>query len=361
METTKVDKFEIPEYQNKDKTIYDKYLEEGFRKPNKLEKPENSGFEKREIRKRIGKLLRALLYYLVIMYSVVMLDIIVKSLQIMFKYKDESIADAKYMQMTEEAAASGTSMIVAICIGIFVLFLIFRKQDFTSRLFVSSGEKMNVVSFLMILSVFISAQLVFQFVGIIVEYGLNLFGYSALAAMESASSTSTTVSMFLYASVLGPITEELVFRGFILRGLEKYGKGFAILVSSFLFGAFHGNFVQGFFAAAIGMVLAYVALEYSLKWSIVLHIFNNMIYCDFLSYATSNLPEASQALISYAIEGVFLIVAIILFIQNRTACTAYIKREKRGLTLYKTSFTSFWMICYLVIMFFLGLLGIEKI
>lgn len=322
---------------------------------------DDTDLDKADIRKRIGKLLRALLYYGVIMYAIAIFDLVLKAIIITIKFEDSVTREKEIMQMLESASSSGTSSLVAIVIGSLVLFLIFWKQDFRKRLFVSTKNKMNAVTFIMILSVFISAQLVFQFVGILMETGLNYFGYSALEAMESASSTSSTISMFLYASVLGPITEELVFRGFLLRGLEKYGKGFAIIISSFLFGAFHGNFVQGFFATAIGMVLAYVALEYSIKWAVLLHIFNNMIYCDFLSYATSGLPEVTQSLISYSIEGVFFIIAMIIMIKKRKECMEYIRSERRGLKLYKLTFTSFWMICYLIIMFLIGLMGIQKI
>lgn len=58
----------------------------------------------------------------------------------------------------------------------------------------------------------------------LLEGGLNLIRYTAVASEEAASSVSITVSMFLYAAIVGPIVEELIYRGFVLRSFEKYGK-----------------------------------------------------------------------------------------------------------------------------------------
>ena len=45
-------------------------------------------------------------------------------------------------------------------------------------------------------------------------------------------------TMLLYAGFFGPITEEFFFRGAGLRGLERYGKIFAIVMTAILFGLF---------------------------------------------------------------------------------------------------------------------------
>lgn len=89
----------------------------------------------------------------------------------------------------------------------------------------------------------------------------------------------------LYVVLLGPIIEEVIFRGAILRSLEPFGQNFAIVVSSLLFGLYHLILFQGIFAFFIGLVLAYCALRFSIKWSMLLHMLNNgyamlMTYLD---------------------------------------------------------------------------------
>ena len=68
-----------------------------------------------------------------------------------------------------------------------------------------------------------------------------------------------------------------MFRGIIQKPLEKYGKMLAIVVSSLLFAIYHGNIIQGIYAFICGLLLGFVASEYSLKYSVILHVFNNLI------------------------------------------------------------------------------------
>lgn len=113
-----------------------------------------------------------------------------------------------------------------------------------------------------------------------------------------------------YVCVLGPCLEEVVFRGAILRHLLPYGANFAIVTQALLFGITHMNLYQGIFAFAIGLLFGYVALNFSLKWAILLHIINNTL---------STLSDQSPVL-GYGILGFFslaLIAAVILTIRNK--------------------------------------------
>ena len=77
-------------------------------------------------------------------------------------------------------------------------------------------------------------------------------------------------------AVLPPLVEELVFRGAVLHGLRRFGDGFAIFGSAFLFGIFHGNFIQMPFAFLCGLALAFVVVKTGNLWiPIVIHCLNN--------------------------------------------------------------------------------------
>ena len=97
-----------------------------------------------------------------------------------------------------------------------------------------------------------------------------------------------------------------------MRRLEKYGSFFAILFSSLLFGVMHGNLAQIFFAAAAGLIFGYLAMEYSIVWSILLHILNNLVFSDLLGRFTEHLPETAANLISYGMMGIFTVIACVL-------------------------------------------------
>ena len=87
------------------------------------------------------------------------------------------------------------------------------------------------------------------------------------------SNSANLWSLLLYATLIGPITEELVFRAAGLRALEKYGKVFAIVMTALAFGLFHANFDQLFFATIIGFGFGYLTFEYSIWWAIFYRIF----------------------------------------------------------------------------------------
>ena len=64
--------------------------------------------------------------------------------------------------------------------------------------------------------------------------------------------------MILCTAVLAPVLEELVFRKLFIDRMAKHGELMAIFVSALLFGLFHQNFSQFFYAFGLGLVFGYV-------------------------------------------------------------------------------------------------------
>lgn len=82
----------------------------------------------------------------------------------------------------------------------------------------------------------------------------------------------------LYVCVLGPICEEILFRGILLKGLKPYGSMTAIIVSSFAFTLFHGNPVQFATPLFVGLLLGYLTVKTrSLFPAMAAHILNNTL------------------------------------------------------------------------------------
>lgn len=62
----------------------------------------------------------------------------------------------------------------------------------------------------------------------------------------------------LLFGLISPITEEIVFRGLVFNRMRRfYPTAVAIIVSGVLFGAYHGNLVQGVYGTCMGILLAY--------------------------------------------------------------------------------------------------------
>jgi membrane protease YdiL (CAAX protease family) len=203
-----------------------------------------------------------------------------------------------------------------------VFIRLWKGKDFFGGMW-KTEKRMTHGAFWQLLCVFISAQLVFQICAPIQEMMLNLIGLSAMEAMEAATVNSDTISMFLYLSLGAPVVEEIIFRGLVMRGVEKYGKRLAIWVSAIAFGLFHGNIVQSPYAFVVGLVLGYVAMEYNILWAMVLHMVNNLVLGDTLPRLTQWMGKEASNLVVFAVILVCSIVAVVSLIRNRKQVLEY--------------------------------------
>lgn len=270
---------------------------------------------------------------------------------------DEIInGDAFWNNMME----SGIESLIAISLGTLFVWIIMRVRVPVKTLF-DTNNKMNITSFLQCLCVFMGVQIPIMLLDSAIETLLNMFGLTAAAGIEMATAGSTTISMFIYASIGAPIVEEVIYRGFIMKSLEKYGKTFAIIVSSIMFGLMHMNLTQSIFAILVGLVLGYVAMNYSLKWSILLHFINNCIFSEMMSFLLKDATEMIQNIIELGSMGVFCIAGIVILIWKRKSIIHYIKEYLGAKVHYKYAFTSIWFLLFIIGCSLGGLMIIEQL
>lgn len=288
--------------------------------------------EKKDIKRVSNKIGISLLVYFLLNFLVVLVGIVVEMVAFMLINGYTNAADKSEETAIENAAMeyieqSGLSMTAGVFVGILFLFLIFGRKGGIKAL-VKKNKTMNTKSLLQLICVFMGIQMVGSLSYVLLESGLNLIGLSAETNMEDASSVSQTISMFIYCGIVAPLVEEIIYRGFILRALEKHGKVLAIVISAFLFGIMHCNVPQSIFAMLVGIVLGYIAMEYSIKWSIFLHVLNNMFFGDLLSMALSGLSQETQNTITSVIMGGFFVIGLIIMIMKRKQIKAYIMENK---------------------------------
>ena len=268
--------------------------------------------ERKMHRKYFSSLGWALLIYLLILNAWVMAFAVWDAVVITLRQEmGEVISDE---QRGAILMNNGWGYLLTILTGLIALRL-WKGKGFCRKTLWTRGRPMKFGSFMALLCLFISGQSLFQVLASIQEAILNFFGLSALESIQSATMDFDTLSMFLYAAVGAPIMEEIIFRGLVLRHLEPYGKSFAIVMSAFLFGIFHGNLVQTPYAFLVGLVLGYVAIEYNILWAMVLHMINNLVLGDMIGRV---LPElAGNALISLIIMICSLVGAILLLVRQK--------------------------------------------
>jgi membrane protease YdiL (CAAX protease family) len=138
----------------------------------------------------------------------------------------------------------------------------------------------------------------------------------------------------------------------------------AIFVSALLFGFYHGNPVQAPYAALVGMVLGYVAMEHNIIWAMVLHMFNNLIFADTIPRLLQNLPVNFQNAVVIGLLVVFALTAAILLIVKRWQVLTYLKEDRIQPWQYNGAFLSpvllvLVAVCVMDMVSFLGLMLIS--
>ena len=114
----------------------------------------------------------------------------------------------------------------------------------------------------------------------------------------------------LCISVLGPILEELLFRGAITKELlRRYSPAKAILLSGLIFGIFHLNPAQIISACLIGFLLAWLYCKTrSLMACILIHIMNNGLSV----YLSLKHPEIED--MTHLLRNPYAVVWVVVFI-----------------------------------------------
>ncbi len=118
--------------------------------------------------------------------------------------------------------------------------------------------------------------------------------------------------IFLSTVILGPISEELIFRGVIFKKARLFTSfKVANFLQALLFGIFHMNIVQGIYAFGVGLVMGYVAYKYqTILMAIIFHIFFNG-----LSYLLFS-PTTGLMKVVFLFVGILLLILTLMQIDN---------------------------------------------
>ena len=139
----------------------------------------------------------------------------------------------------------------------------------------------------------------------------NVFAYYLNFALKTSlfDNNSNVAVTLLSTGILGPIIEELIFRGIIYNELKsKYSNMKSILITTIFFAIIHINIIQILYALIIGFILIFVYEKYNnIKAPIILHMASNITTTLFLPLLIKN-----NLIINYGIFIFSLILLIIL-------------------------------------------------
>jgi CAAX amino terminal protease family. len=313
--------------------------------------------ERKAFKKKIRGLGLALIFQMVVMVLTVIIFMIVSVARLLVSHPGIS-EQAFDTQVTALAEQSGIPMIIAVLLG-FIPMLIYRRKKFFTLDLKTSGEKITLKVVLLGFACVFGLNMLLTPIYIPVEWLLNHMGFTA-APSEEILNGSQTLSMFLYVGFIAPVFEEFVYRGVVLRSLQPFGKWFAIIGSALLFGMMHGNIVQIPMGFGVGLVLGYLAMKYSIRLTIFLHMANNLFTELF-----SQIPDNFVSTLIYLVLIVTLIVSVvILFFRKQTQLKIRLKNFRTKLPekrLWLYFFTSVPFIILLVGDVIQTTLGISRL
>ncbi len=135
---------------------------------------------------------------------------------------------------------------------------------------------------------------------------------------QSGLETNISALMLLYAILLAPLGEELLFRGVTMH-TARLAMPFwvANLLQAMLFGIFHLNVIQGVYAFALALLLGVICNRCGILYSILLHILFNLYGTVLSDPITSLLGDNPFAYIAlYGVSILIFILGIIIFIRS---------------------------------------------
>lgn len=167
------------------------------------------------------------------------------------------------------------TMIPLYVIGYPVTFLIMKKSD-TGRL---EKHRMGPGQFILAFMMAYGLMIVGNIIGLIVTAVIGFIkGEPVGNALLSVISEGNIWISAIYTVLLAPVFEEILFRKLICDRMVQYGQRTAIIISGLMFGLFHMNFNQFFYAAFLGAFFAFIYVKTgNLKYTIGLHMVVNFL------------------------------------------------------------------------------------
>lgn len=169
----------------------------------------------------------------------------------------------------------------------------FRERQYPFRPNYKSAFSLKNIGYIIVMGVLgqYASNLIATLTGVLIPSAMD--SYEDLAQNFDLS-TASPVLMILAVCIVGPIAEELVFRGMIFGKLRRaFSFWPAAIISGIMFGVFHMNIMQGVYASVLGVLLAYV---YEKTQTVFGSIFFHIVF-NASSYITDFVNSGIQSVV----------------------------------------------------------------
>ena len=212
-----------------------------------------------------------------------------------------------------------------------ILYYLMRKIN-SQKL---EKENIGLKTFLLYLSITFTLMWIGNIIGLILTSAIGIAFETEIAnPVERLISSSDIWLNLILISIIGPIFEEIFFRKFLIDRTIKYGARVSIILSAVIFGFFHGNISQLFYAFLLGGFFAYVYIKTgNIIYTIIMHIIVNLMG----SVVSLFVIESVQALLSnsyspsdLAIIAIYVSAILIAFLVGIIGLLMYKKGKFNG-------------------------------
>lgn len=167
------------------------------------------------------------------------------------------------------------TMIPLYVIGFPIAFLLMRNKEAAAIEKHSMTPGQLAIAFLMLYGILIIGNVI----GLALTAGIAVLkGTPVQNPMVKVITDGSLWVTAIFTVLCAPVYEEFLFRKLICDKVRKYGEGCAVVISGLLFGLFHMNFNQFFYAFLLGCFLAFLYVKTgNLKYTILLHMAINFL------------------------------------------------------------------------------------
>ena len=251
-----------------------------------------------------------------------------------------------------------TSIIASVCNYILPLPIFLYLMNKLEKQEINSN-KLTIKKFIVYIAISLTLMWVGNLIGLTITEILGNLIQSEIAnpIVETIDSSSVYTNLLLMV-IMAPIFEEIIFRKLLIDRTIKYGKGVSILLSALIFGLFHGNLNQFFYAFLIGGFFADVYIKTGkIIYTILLHLTVNffgsiisVIVGNSLNNMNTmaNLPiaDAGILIIYFLVYVLIVIVGVIGLLKNYKKIS--LLKDNLIKKPYTTSLINVGMICFYI-------------
>lgn len=213
-----------------------------------------------------------------------------------------------------------STMVPLYVLGYPLTFLIMRNREKRTI----EKHKMTIGQLILAFMMSYGLMIAGNLIGVMITLGIGVLkGNEVTNPLMSVVTSGNIWISAIYIVLLAPVFEEFLFRKLICDRVAKYGQGTAIVVSGLMFGLFHGNLNQFFYAFFLGSFFAFIYLKTGeLKYTIGLHMVINFIGSVLGGLLLQNVDmETPMGLIIFALYALCVygiaLAGGVLFLVNR--------------------------------------------